>query len=336
MNVDPRQLTAHLQGELKSVYLVCGSEDLLVLEAADQIRQAAKAKGFGDREIFTVLGGFSWQDLSGQTANMSLFSSRRVLDVRLPGGKPGREGGEWFRQFAKDPGDDILLLTTTHLVKNQLNSAWVKALTGIGVLVQCWPVESQDLPAWLNQRMCARGLVPDADAARLLAERVEGNLLAAAQEVDKLVVLKGSGPVSQDDIQQLVADSSRFDIFRLVEAALTGQGERALRMSHALRAEGIAPILVLWAFSKEIRLLCQMRQLLNDGGNIDGFLNRSGVWAKRKKVLQQAMRRCSLAFWERALLACSRLDRMIKGQENDDPWMAIERLAVKVAAAGRR
>jgi len=336
VKVPPSQLDEHLEQELSPVYLVCGDEDLLVLEAADRIREAARRAGIDERQVFTVDGQFDWDTLRGASESLSLFSTRKLIDLRLPTGKPGRPGGEWLRDHAANAGDDVLLITSGHLTKQQLGTAWVKALDRAGVLVQCWPIDVGDLPRWLDDRMRARGLEPDAAAARLLAERVEGNLLAAAQEVDKLLVLKGSGPVSEDDIQRLVADSSRFDIFRLVDAALAGRPDRALRMARSLRAEGATPVLVCWAFARELRHVCAARRLLNEGGNVDGYMARNGVWQKRKQAIMGAMRQRPLAYWEKTLAACARLDRRIKGQEPGDPWQAIDRIAVNVGRAARR
>jgi DNA polymerase-3 subunit delta len=336
MHLKPEQLADHLKQELKPVYLIGGDEELLVLEAADQVRAAARAAGCEDRRVFHIEAQFDWNELASQADSLSLFSTRRLLDLRMPTGKPGREGGAWFRAQAERSSDDILLISTGALGKDKMNSAWVKALDRAGVVVRCWPIELHDLPGWLHDRMLSRGLTPEGVACRLLAERVEGNLLAAAQEVDKLKVLKGEGKVSAEDIQELVADSSRFDVFRLVDAALSGESGRALRMVASLRSEGVPLPIVNWAFSRELRLVCQMRRALNNGGNIPALLRKSGVWEKRARVLQQAMRRCGLDFWCGALAACARIDRMIKGREDGDPWLAIERLSVKVAMSGRR
>ena len=330
MKLRPDQLAGHLQQGVRSIYMICGDEPLQVLEAADQVRKSAREQGFEERQVSHIEKGFDWIALATEASAMSLFSSRKILDLRLPSGKPGREGGNWLRDFVANPNpDNLLLLTCGHLTGAQLKAKWASVLINAGVLIQCWPIELPKLPAWLDQRMKARGMLPEAAAARALADRVEGNLLAAAQEVDKLALIHGSGPVSVNDIEELVTDSSRFDVFRLVDNALTGNIGRALRIAESLRAEDTPLAIVSWAFTKEVRMICQMREALDQGGNLQGVMR--SVWESRRTLLQQAMRRMSVDAWRHALRMCGQLDRMLKGRLDGDPWLMVNRLALFVA-----
>jgi len=311
--------------------MICGDEPLQVLEAADQVRKAARGQGYDERQVFDVEQGFDWNALAAEASAMSLFSSRKILDLRLPSGKPGREGGGWLRDFVANPNpDNLLLLTCGRMTGVQLKAKWASSLAKAGVLIQCWPIDLPKLPAWLDQRMRARGMSPEPAAARALADRVEGNLLAASQEVDKLLLVHGTGPVTINDIEELVADSSRFDVFRLVDTALAGNMNRALRIAASLRAEDTPLAIVSWAFSREVRLICQMREALNQGENLQGLMR--GVWESRRTLLQQAMRRMSVDAWRHALRMCGQLDRMLKGRLDGDPWLMVERLALFVAS----
>lgn len=331
MKVAPPQLARHLQEGLQTIYMICGDEPLQVLEAADQVRKVAREQGFEERQVYHVERGFDWNALTAEASAMSLFSSRKIIDLRLPTGKPGREGGEWLRDFVNKPNpDNLLLLTCGHLTKNQLTAKWASTLANAGILVQCWPIDLPKLPGWLDQRMKARGMSPEPAATRALAERVEGNLLAAAQEVDKLLLVHGPGKVSVADIDELVTDSSRFDVFRLVDTALGGNIDRALRIAASLRAEDTPLAVVSWAFTKDVRMICQMRDVLNQGGNLERVMR--GVWEPRRTMLQQAMRRMSVDAWRHALRMCGQLDRMLKGRLDGDPWLMIDRLVLFVAS----
>jgi DNA polymerase-3 subunit delta len=336
MKVGPDQLARHLQDALQPIYMICGDEPLQALEAADQIRKKARGEGFDERQVFHIDQSFDWNLLTAEASAMSLFASRKILDLRMPSGKPGREGGEWLREFVANANpDNLLMLSCGRMTNQQLKAKWASTLVNAGVLVQCWPIELPRLPGWLDQRMKARGMQPEAAATRALADRVEGNLLAAAQEVDKLLLVHGEGPVTLADIEDLVADSSRFDVFRLVDTALAGNVERALRIAASLQKEGTPLAIVSWAFTKEVRLLCQMRETLNQGGNLQGLMRGSGMWDSRRTLVQQAMRRMSVEAWRHALRMCGQLDRMLKGQAEGEPWRMVDRLALFIASGKR-
>ena len=228
MQLKPEQLDGHLRKQLAPVYFISGDEPLRVMEAADAVRAAAREQGYSEREVLSVEAGFDWGRLDAAAGSMSLFAERRLVDLRLPGGKPGDAGGKALRAWAGQPPEDTLLLVTAgKLEPASRKSKWLQALDSAGVVVLVWPLDAQQFPAWVKRRMQQRGLEPTADAVALLAGRVEGNLLACVQEIDKLYLLRGAGPVTGENIAEAVADSARYDVFSLVDAALAGDRSRS-------------------------------------------------------------------------------------------------------------
>lgn len=338
MRLNANTLDNHLTRDLARVYLIASDEHLLVSEAHEKIRNKAKEQGFVERDLFEAGKDFDWNSIASASANLSLFASQRILDLRLPTGKPGREGGKFIREYLDNqPETDLLLITSSHLNKSSMSTAWVKAIEQAGAVVQCWPIKGQDLPPWLNQRMRSRGLEPDAQAARALAARTEGNLLAAAQEIEKILLVKGEGPVSMADIKDLVADGARFDVFALMDAALGGETRRALRMARVLQAEDTPLPIVAWALTREVRLISQLRYAMNHGGNPQQLFRMNGVWDSRKRLMERAVRRHSLDAWQQMLDDCGRIDRASKGRPgkglHPNPWQQVEQLLVKLSEA---
>ncbi len=336
MRLNADTLDNHLNSDLARVYLIASDEHLLVSEAHEKIRNKAKEKGFLERDLFEAGKDFDWSSIASASANLSLFASQRILDLRLPTGKPGREGGKFIREYLENqPADDLLIITSAHLNKSSMSTAWVKAIEQAGAIVQCWPIKGNDLPPWLDSRMRARGLQPDAQAARALAARTEGNLLAAAQEIEKILLVKGEGPVTMADIKDLVADGARFDVFALMDAALGGETRRALRMARVLQAEDTPLPIVAWALTREVRLISQLRYAMNHGGNPQQLFRMNGVWDSRKKLMERAVRRHSLEAWQGMLDDCGRIDRASKGRPgyglHASPWQQVEQLLVKLS-----
>ena len=255
MNVRPDQIADILNRQLHPVYLISGDEPLQVMESSDRVRFACRQQDYTEREVFDVDASFDWQLLKDEANSMSLFSSRRILDVRILTGKPGR-GGQALKEYAANPPEDtVLLITSGKLEAAQKKSAWFRALDQAGVVMQCWPVGPDRLPAWIKQRFQSRGMQAGREVIDYVCQRVEGNLLAAAQEIDKLNLLVGPGVVDIDSVREAVADSSRFSVFELADSALAGDQVRVVRILHGLHAEGIEPILVTWSLAKDIRLL---------------------------------------------------------------------------------
>ncbi len=334
MQLRPEQLAEHLGGPLAPLYFIHGDETLLVQEAADAVRSAARAAGHAEREVYTVEPGFDWARLEEAAASLSLFAERRILELRMPGAKPGDVGARTLRAWAERPPEDTLLLIVSgKLDAGQRKSKWVQALEAAGVGVAVWPVGMRELPGWIRQRMRTRGLKPTAGAVQLLAERVEGNLLAAAQEIDKLA-LRVAGEVDEAAVAAAVADSARYDVFGLVDSALAGEAARALRMLDGLRGEGVEPVLVLWALAREIRSLAGMAEAVAGGEAPAAVLRRFRVWQSRQGPVGAALGRFRPPAWQALLARCALIDRVIKGQAPGKPWDELVQLTL--ALAGRR
>lgn len=322
------RLCAELERALLPVYLITGDEPLLAAEAADSVRRAAREQGYTEREIHVAERGFDWDGLLAGANALSLFAEKRIIELRLPTGKPGEKGGRALVAIAENPpADTILLVIAPKLDKRTLGAKWAKALDKAGCVVQVWPVDVARLPGWIAARMRAAGLGPDNEATQLLAERVEGNLLAAQQEIDKLALLRGPGPVDAEAVRESVADSSRYDVFQLVDAALMGKTRRALKILGGLRAEGVEPILVSWALARELRGLEAMAWELGRGARPEQVLAR--VWQKRKPIVAGAIKRQDLAGLQSMLMALAEIDQIIKGARRGRPW---DRLRGVVAA----
>jgi DNA polymerase-3 subunit delta len=330
------QLAGHLRQSLAPVYFIHGDETLLVDECADAIRVAARAQGYSERQVFSVETGFDWNSLVAASDSLSLFAERRILELRLPGGKPGKEGTQILRDYAeRPPADTLLLIVSGKLESAARRSKWALALDQAGVSIAIWPVEAAQLPGWIDQRMRAHGMRASRDAMQLIAERVEGNLLAAAQEVEKLYLLHGSGELDIEAIAELVADSARYDVFGLVDATLAGDAAHAQRILSGLRAEGVDPVLVLWALTREIRTLTAMARQLQ-GGALAQVMASHQVWDKRKPLVSAALQRIRGRQWWRLLQRCAQLDRVIKGRAAGSAWDELLQLALSLAGVNVR
>ncbi len=332
MQLRPEQLDAHLKKTLAPVYFLTGDDPLLMTEAADALRAAARARGFADREVLSVESGFDWDQLLAAAGNLSLFAEQRILELRLPTGKPGDAGAKALRAYVERPPEDtVLIILAGKLDASARKSKWVQALEQAGVMITLWPVDMHKLPAWIRQRMQDRGLKPEPEAVALLAERVEGNLMAAAQEIEKLLLLQGSGPLSAAAVQAAVADSARFDVFGLVDTALSGEVARSQRMLTALRGEGVEPVLILWALAREIRSLAAMAREVAQGTSPGQVMAKYRVWESRKKPIGAALGRLRLPQWQRLLRQAAELDRVIKGQAPGNPWDELVQLTLRLA-----
>ena len=338
MKLPLRRLPSHLQGQLAGFYLVGGTEPLLVGEALDQIRDAARAQGFEDRELHTVGAQFPWAELEAGSSNLSLFGTRRILEIRLPSPSPGTQGGRVLRALAEGQSPDSLVVVG---VTGRLDArtAWVKAADASGVLVEVWPVDRSELPHWIGERSAALGLRLTAGAAALLADRVEGNLLAADQELKKLALTISDGQVDEDAVFEAVANSARFDVFRLSDAVTDGDAARAVTVLDGLRAEGVDPVRVCWALSREIGRLTRLKSAVQQGENIDRALLRHGVWRRRMPAVKRALGRFDARRLKALLARAARTDNTVKGRTPGDPWVALTALvlaAVDPGSAARR
>jgi DNA polymerase-3 subunit delta len=327
MAVRADQLPALLEQSLAPVYLVAGAEPLLVQECRDLILQAAQREGFSERNVYEAGKGFDWQRLGEDSATLSLFSSRKIVDVRLPTGRPGREGAEAFleRLDAGDP-DVLLLITCEKWEASQRKAKWASEIARAGVLVEVWPVKPQQLPQWIRKRMVAVGLEPEADAVSMLADLVEGNLLAAQQEIDKLLLLDQGPRISAADVNRAVANSARFDAFRLVESVLAGRLGDCLRVAAGLQRTDVAIQLVCGALYRELMLADSVRMAVQAGENEQSVFGRLRIWPARQAPMRQALRRLAAQAFDDAFSALALIDRQSKGRAAGDPWQTLDQL----------
>lgn len=321
MKLGSDTLTAHLARQLLPAYLVSGDEPLLAGEAADAIRDAARKAGFTERQVFFAERGFDWAALTAASQSLSLFAERRILEVKLPSGKPGNGADVLESLIAQPAPDQVLLVTTGQLDRTAQQAGWVKAMERLGGWVTVWPIEITRLPQWISERMKKNGLTIEPAAARFLAERVEGNLLAARQEIEKLALLLGSGNVDLATLEESVARSARYDVFKLQDATLRGDAERALRILSGLRSEGEEATYVLWALSSALRAVWN---------SLRG-LQAVPVWQRPPAGLSDAVRRLKLPAVTQLLGEATEVDRAIKGRLIADPWDGLERLVAGFA-----
>lgn len=335
MRLKPEQLASQLDRDLAPIYLVSGDEPLQMMEAADSVRARARALGHVDRQVLHVEAGFDWNALLAATNSLSLFSEKRIFELRMPSGKPGQEGARALTTYAERPAEDtVLLISSARLDASALKAKWVQNIDRAGVVVQVWPVEPGQLRGWVARRLAARGLRPDPDAAQLLAERVEGNLLAAVQEIEKLALLHGKGPVTAQDVAAAVVDSARFSVFALVDSALSGDMRHTVRVLQGLRSEGIRPIQLLGLLVFEIRRLCALSTELGAGQTPEQLFARHRIWGQRKATFQIGLRRHSPDAWRRLLSRCAKADLVLKGMARGESWDELLGLCVAMAAGG--
>lgn len=343
MPLSAAQFEQRLQADvLAPAWLIASSEPLLLLEAADALRARAKALGYAEREVFEVDTRFDWDDVRASLATMSLFSTHRVIELRLPTGKPGKEGGALIEAFCAAPPPGLLLLVTAAEWSNRHDAAWSRAIDKAGASLVLWPPRPNELPGWISRRLKRHGVEAAPDAVEILAARVEGNLLAAAQEVDKLVLLLADAPgaasaprarpITAAQMQSLVADSARYDVFRLTDCALAGETAHALRMLAGLRGEGEAVVPVLAWLANQVQALARLSAVQAGGGNLAQAFAEARVWDSKQPLFRRALGRGDAAHFERLLNHCARIDQISKGRAEGEPWRELERLVVGLAA----
>jgi DNA polymerase-3 subunit delta len=334
MLLKAEQLTAHLERSLAPLYLLHGDEPLLVLEAADAIRQRARAAGYSEREVLTVLPGFDWGQLLAAGGNLSLFGDKKLIDLRIPNGKPGKEGSaalqEWCQRVSPD---NLLLVTLPELDWREEKAAWYTALQQAGAALKLNAPPLAELPNWIAGRLRRQQQSAEPESLKFIAERVEGNLLAAHQEIQKLGLLHPAGKLSLPQIREAVLNVARYDIDSLREALLAGDVGRLSRTLEGLRQEGEAPPLVLWAMGEEIRALTALRQGLDAGRPLDLLLKEAKAWGARQVGLKKAVQRLSRHTLENALRRAGEIDKLVKGIGRGDPWEAFQRLGFSLCAS---
>ena len=341
MQLRPDQLATALARGLRPLYTVHGDEPLLAQEAGDLIRQAAREAGYSERKVFSVTGAhFDWSGLLGASLAMSLFAERQLIEIRIPGGKPGKDGSEALQRYCETLSDDVItLIHLPRLDRQQLSSAWFTALDGAGVTVRVDAVDRHALPQWIARRLAAQGQrVQDGDVGAqtlaFFADRVEGNLLAAHQELQKIALLYPPGVLSFEQIEAAVLNVARYDVFKFAEAVLAGQTARVLRMLDGLRAEGEAPVLVHWTLAEDIRALKRVKDAVGQGKPMPMALREARVWGAKERLYERLVPLLSdhtLAHWLEAASVC---DGLIKGLKHPhwplDAWDGLKRLALMV------
>jgi DNA polymerase-3 subunit delta len=341
MQLRPDQLTGALARGLKPLYTIHGDEPLLAQEIGDQIRAAARAAGYSERKVFSVSGAhFDWSSLLGASQAMSLFAERQLIEIRIPGGKPGKDGSEALQRYCETLSDDVVtIIHLPRLDRQQQGSAWFAAIDAAGVSVRVDPVERKALPQWIAQRLAAQGQrVQEGNAGAqtlaFFADRVEGNLLAAHQELQKIALLYPQGELTFEQIEAAVLNVARYDVFKLGEAVLAGQTGRVLRMLDGLRAEGEAPVLVHWTLAEDIRALKRVKDAVAQGKPLPMALREARVWGAKERLFERLVPLLSdhtLAHWVEAASVC---DGLIKGLKHPhwplDAWDGLKRLALMV------
>lgn len=334
MDLKPDRLAAHLaSGPLRPAWLVAGPEPLLVLEAADAIRAAAREQGIAEREVFDAEGNREpdWDALDASFRAPSLFASRRLIELRLSTGKPGVEGAKVIAGFCADPPPDCCLLVTGGDWSMKHGGKWSEAIDRAGVVVIAWAVKPHELVDWIERRLRSRGLNADRDAVARLAERVEGNLLAAAQEIDKLALLADGNTLDAARMDALVADAARFDVFRLLDATLNGQAAQVARMLAGLRAEGGVVPALLGMVVMELQRAAVLARVQARGGNLPAEFKAQRIWESKQAAYRRALPRHPPARWEQFVVAAGQVDRIAKGRAPGDAWIALERLLLAIA-----
>ena len=329
-------LDGHVAKPLAQLYVITSDEHLLALEAADKIRRAAHAQGFSERDVLTVERSFKWGELLAANQELSLFGDKKLIELRIPTGKPGKDGGAVLQSYAKNLSpDNLTLITLPKLDWATQKAAWVASLQQAAVYIEIPNVERAQLPAWISQRLAAQGQSAERASIDFIAERVEGNLLAAHQEIQTRGLLHAAGKLTYEQVQDAVLNVARYDVFKLSEAMLAGDPARLVRMLEGLKGEGEALPLVLWAVSEEIRTLLKLKAGMAQGRPLCALLKEYRIWGPRERMMEPALRRISLPVLEAALQQAAQVDKMIKGLRAKgyagDAWDAMLQLGLKIA-----
>ena len=332
MRIDSEQLPQHLSRGLKPLYVVYGEELLLALEAADRIRAKALEQGFDERRVLIAESGFDWGELAMVSNSLSLFAPKRVLDLRIPSGKPGKDGSEALQQLAGSlPGETVTLITLPGVDRQSQASKWFAALVGAGVAVHAAAIKRDHLGQWLTCRLAQQGQQADTRTIEFLIDRVEGNLMAAHQEVQKLALLFPAGSLPFDEVQNAVVDVARFNVFEIGATLLKADRVHLVRMLDGLQAEGAAAPLVLWAIAEEARAMAKVKAAIAAGRPLAQALRDARVWGPRQDLMPAALRRLTQSQLVAALRHAAEIDRMIKGLASGDVWDALLQLGLALA-----
>ncbi len=321
MQIKPNELSHQLKKDILPLYTLFGNEPLLIAEATDLIRATAKQQNYNEREIFSIDHRFDWEELLRANNNLSLFSDRRVMDIRIPSGKPGREGGKAIEAYCQAlPQDTITLITLPRIDKQGQSTKWFKALEKNGITIPFYPIELAQLPAWIEQRLMHQKQTTHADTLRFLADSVEGNLLAAHQEISKLALLYPPGQLTFEQVKDAVLEVARYDVFKLAEAMVAGNTVRYVHILEELEGEGTAPPLILATLAEQIRSLLLIRKGLDTGRPMMQLMREARVWGNRQRLMENAAKRVNKKSLTNALLHAAKIDRISKGVAKGNTW----------------
>jgi|TARA_B110000483_G_scaffold218363_1_gene271635 DNA polymerase-3 subunit delta len=328
MPLKAEQLEQALERSIAPIYLISGDEPLISLECCDLIRGKALAAGYADRQVFDA-ESLNWDQVVSETQAMSLFSDKRVLEIRIKSGKVGTEGSKVLKQICENPPEDMLILVDCgKLDRNQLRSKWVKSMDSAGVHVHIWPIKPKELPYWISARLSQAGIKANRQAIAVLAERVEGNLLAAKQEIEKLKLLLDGDEVDAQAMSAAVADSARYDVFTLLDRILSGDADEVTRTLKGLREEGNDTLSILWAMCREIRILIQVSDGLAAGQSMDTACQKAGVWKNRQQLVRSALQRLKPGRLNLLLRQARLVDQLSKGAKKGDAWLEMENMVL--------
>jgi DNA polymerase-3 subunit delta len=337
VDVRLKELAAHLERNLAPVYLIHGDEPLLAIEAGDAVRAAARRAGCDERETFFVEPGFRWDAFLAGNSTASLFGGRKLIDLRIPTGKPGVEGGKALEEFAARPNpDNILLVTLPRVDRATQSSAWFKSLAQAGAAIAVYPLSRNELPAWLEARLARQKQSASPETLAFLADRCEGNLLAARQEIEKLGLSLPEGRLAHDDVVRAVTDVARYDLNELSAAWLTGDAARAVRILASLEAEGEGAPLFVWQASEDLHALAAALEAVRSGSDVAAALRSARVWGKRSDAMALAARRVAPALVARLLRDLARIDALAKGIGRGNVWNELRSFALALAASPDR
>lgn len=339
MKIKPDQLKSHLQKclqtkQLSPIFVISGDEPLLSQETADAIRNTARQLEFTEREIFDIDARFDWNHVFNETNALSLFADKKILELRIANGKPGDKGSKALCELCENPSDgNLIIVILPKLEKGGYQSKWMKTLESKGVHIQVWPVSPEQLPRWINQRLTQSGINASQSAVDILAERVEGNLLAAMQEINKLNLLSLEGKIDADIMSTVVADSARYNLFSFVDKVLDGDAQSAAKALRGLENEGTEPLAILWAITRELRTLNKASLAVLAGNAKDKALKSAGVWDKRIPLFRKALSRLSPAHLRMLMHQAGAIDRGVKGLRQADIWDELTTLVLSFAGS---
>lgn len=332
MKIAPEKLKNHLVKKLFPVYVISGDEPLLSQELADQVRLVARQNGFSSRDVFRCDNHFDWDQLHNENSALSLFSEKKIIELHLATSKPGDKGSKALQALCSNPNpDNLILVILPKIDKSAEKSKWMRALESSGVHSQVWPIKSEQMPRWIKQRLLQSGIDASKEAVEILSERVEGNLLAAVQEIEKLTLLAINDTVDATIMSSVVANSARYNLFEFIDKILLGDSQSAVRSLRGLKNEGTDALPLLWAITRELRILVKASDEIVKGAQQDRALKSAGVWDKRIPIFRQALKRCSAPHLRMLLYQASAIDRAIKGMRKADIWEELTTLVLSLS-----